>query len=145
MHVVSTKIYDEMKNFSDLDTVVRTVLRENSEMTRADVEYKLDALLQWFSVIPLAQRDGKSLQMLSNIDRVWHAFILNTRIYAQFCIKYLGRMVHHDETTAMDSSAPRREYADYTLTILQKEFGSKLNPELEMLQFDVKCCSHASD
>lgn len=29
------------------------------------------------------------------IDEMWHAFILYTQIYADFCEKYFGRFIHH--------------------------------------------------
>lgn len=29
------------------------------------------------------------------IDEMWHAFILYTQIYADFCQKYFGRFIHH--------------------------------------------------
>lgn len=29
-------------------------------------------------------------------DEAWHAFILHTREYAEFCDKHIGRFVHHE-------------------------------------------------
>jgi hypothetical protein len=38
----------------------------------------------------------EGIGMLSTeVDKLWHAHILNTRRYYDFCQQYLGRMVHH--------------------------------------------------
>jgi len=32
------------------------------------------------------------------IDEVWHLFILHTQAYQRFCLKFLGRFIHHNPT-----------------------------------------------
>ena len=41
------------------------------------------------------------------IDRAWHAFILQTRDYADFCDRYFGHFIHHDnaEPAGSDDSS----------------------------------------
>jgi hypothetical protein len=48
-----------------------------------------------------------------DIDEGWHAFILFTRDYAEFCEKYLGRFIHHEPHRRghhYDRGAARRTY-----------------------------------
>lgn len=49
------------------------------------------------------------------IDAAWHAFILHTRDYAEFCDRYFGRFLHHQPLDASegteDSSAEARAVA----------------------------------
>lgn len=49
--------------------------------------------------------------MLATLDEIWHAFILFTRKYAQFCDEVAGRFVHH---------APRVEGKWYRGRILDR-------------------------
>ena len=59
------------------------------------------ALRQWFHVC-LAAR-GKFVAMPSKIvDDAWHAFILDTEAYAQFCKEAFGRFLHHHPATRND-------------------------------------------
>ncbi len=30
------------------------------------------------------------------VDEVWHNFILHTRIYREYCLKYYGKFIHHN-------------------------------------------------
>jgi hypothetical protein len=41
------------------------------------------------------------------MDEMWHAFVLHTKDYAEFCDRYLGRFVHHlPETAETTGMAP---------------------------------------
>jgi hypothetical protein len=44
------------------------------------------------------------------IDVAWHAFILHTRDYEDYCRKRFGRVIHHQPTGAPDPDAYRRAY-----------------------------------
>src|SRR5437763_1255181 len=38
----------------------------------------------------------EGIGMLSaEVDKLWHAHILNTKRYYDFCLQYLGRIIHH--------------------------------------------------
>jgi hypothetical protein len=50
------------------------------------------------------------------IDQVWHASLLFTKKYANFCEEKIGFFVHHDPNGAMDSDNERR-YVRYTDTL----------------------------
>lgn len=52
-----------------------------------------DERLQFFFVMHEEMRD---------IDNMWHAFILNSRPYSEFCQTFFGRYLHH-EPNVMES------------------------------------------
>lgn len=58
----------------------------------------LRALRGWFRVC-LAAR-GKFVAMPSKVvDEAWHAFILDTEAYSEFCKQAFGRFMHHHPAT----------------------------------------------
>ncbi|GGN59888.1 hypothetical protein GCM10011579_024460 [Streptomyces albiflavescens] len=58
------------------------------------------------------QQPGQSLVPSELVDHGWHAFLLHTVDYAEFCQRVVGRFVHHvptdeDEETASGPQATR--------------------------------------
>ncbi len=59
-----------------------------------------EGLRQWFLVCNRAE--NRFVSMPSQVvDDAWHAFILFTRNYQQFCKKAFGRFLHHTPAEAM--------------------------------------------
>ncbi len=53
-----------------------------------------------------ARSDGEYVAMPSKIvDAYWHAFILDTRSYAAWCERTLGRFLHHTPTARLGNDA----------------------------------------
>ncbi|MFF7161708.1 glycine-rich domain-containing protein [Streptomyces sp. NPDC008086] len=52
------------------------------------------------------QQPGQSLSPSELVDYGWHAFILHTVDYADFCQRVVGRFVHHVPTDEEDEQAP---------------------------------------
>jgi hypothetical protein len=50
------------------------------------------------------------------IDVAWHAFILHTRDYEDYCRERFGRVIHHQPTGAPDPDAYRRAYQQRSST-----------------------------
>lgn len=48
------------------------------------------------------------------LDEMWHHFILHTRAYADYCLKFLGRFVHHNptDTPFVSGRAEMLEFAE---------------------------------
>ncbi len=42
------------------------------------------------------------------VDDLWHAFMLHTREYADFCTAAFGRFLHHSPEAGMDTAGVRR-------------------------------------
>jgi hypothetical protein len=67
----------------------------------AQKEYTMPAK-EFYRLLPEYQRfialtaGYEGIGMLSaQVDKLWHAHILNTKRYYDFCQQYLGRLVHH--------------------------------------------------
>ncbi|TMC06755.1 MAG: hypothetical protein E6J41_17765 [Chloroflexi bacterium] len=62
-------------------------------MEPATVERSIEELRKYFKLIAHGYRD---LGMTSpEVDAAWHALILHTRDYAEFCQSVFGRFIHH--------------------------------------------------
>lgn len=44
---------------------------------------------------------------MSDIDDIWHTFLLFTQEYQEFCLKYLGRFIHHVPETKFELIEPQ--------------------------------------
>jgi hypothetical protein len=131
-------LYATMKQGFDFTPVLDAAMRE-TRMTRDEAESHFDGLLQWFSVIPFA-RPGQPVQMVGSIDRLWHAFVLNTKLYRAFCDRYFGRYIDHDPMDRFDEAMSKRQYARFTLATLRSEFGDDVHPAFVDLAQRVTCC-----
>jgi len=80
---------------------LRSKLREvHPNLTPGQQIQVFEGLRQWFMVCNRA--GGRFVSMPSQVvDDAWHAFILFTRNYEQFCRKAFGRFLHHTPAEAM--------------------------------------------
>jgi hypothetical protein len=86
--------------------VVDRLVREEG-VDEETAERWFDEMLRFLDVC------ATSATMLSpseNVDRAWHAFILNTRDYERYCRDRFGHFVHHDPTGSPDPDAYARAY-----------------------------------
>jgi hypothetical protein len=51
------------------------------------------------------------------LDVVWHALLLETKLYVEFCDKVTGIFLHHTAETAADNVAEKQRRVDLTLAI----------------------------
>lgn len=137
--MTATALYESMKSEFDFNPVLDTAIREYSYINRDKVHVLLDAFLQWFSLVPQVE-EGQALQMNQFIDPIWHSFILNTRLYREFCDKFAGHYVDHDPLDLTDQLAPKDKYTSYTLSLLRENFGARLNPVFSSLEGKATCC-----
>jgi hypothetical protein len=81
-------------------SVYATVRKLHPELSAADCNDVVELLREWFLLCLAARR--KFLSMPSQIvDDAWHAFIIDTRAYADFCRQAFGRFLHHTPAQAM--------------------------------------------
>lgn len=72
------------------------------DLDSAQEQRVFEGLRDYF--ILCAQARGRFVSMPSQVaDDAWHAFILHTRYYQDFCHKALGRFLHHTPAEAMSS------------------------------------------
>jgi hypothetical protein len=72
------------------------------DLDSAQEQRVFDGLRDYF--ILCAQARGRFVSMPSQVaDDAWHAFILHTRVYQDFCNKAFGRFLHHTPAESMSS------------------------------------------
>lgn len=122
-------LYDRMRTDFDYSQIVWTMLRYNDGVSRERAEALLDAFLQWVSLVPLNTPEAYVVMFKTPVEEAFHSFVLNTRLYDQFCNRFLGAFFHHDPLTE-ETGAEVEGLARYTVKLLEQEFGPSLHPEL---------------
>ena len=131
-------LHAAMRTAFDYTPVLDTAVQHHG-FTRDDAAHRFDGLLQWLSAIPFA-RPGQPIQMVEAIDRVWHAFVLNTKLYRAFCDRFFDRFIDHDPLDRNFAELSKQQYARFTLATLTEEFGGDLHPAFRDLTERVGCC-----
>lgn len=122
-----SSLYGQMLEEFDFSAVLRTMNRMDSSLSSVDAEQLLKAYLQWVSVVPAAGPGNRIAMLDSPVETACHAFVLNTKLYQEFCDRYLGFFLHHepfDGETAADTDS----LAKLTLSLLDSHFGDRLSP-----------------
>lgn len=82
------------------DHIARKVQQAYPHLGPAECGQVMAGLRQFFAVAMEAR--GRRVSMPSQaVDEAWHAFILSTREYRDFCRQVLGRFLHHVPAEAM--------------------------------------------
>jgi hypothetical protein len=77
----------------DLGRVRSRLLREGAMPT----SWLDDAILEFRRYLGLRAIEGRSLLMFSKqVDNVWHACLLFSRLYADLCQQAFGQFIHHE-------------------------------------------------
>lgn len=119
-------LYEGMKAGFDYDPVVRTAVDECNVPDAATARYLLDAFLQWIAALP-GKAEGQMYVMLKcDVDRIFHAFVLNSALYREFCNEYMKHFIDHNP---LDGRGSRRA-VEYTVAYLGHTYGDRLHPEL---------------
>lgn len=120
----------------DFSGVCRKVREDAEKQGQTVTEQQLDvgvlALKQYYAI---ALIDGHNMHAVAGqVDPFWHAHILHTRQYSQFCDDIAGRYLHHeplDHSRPADVDYVKRLY-EYTLAKYGECFNSfdaGLHPE----------------
>lgn len=128
----ATALYHGMLATAPRDAVLRTAI-EDFGVPVADADMLFDGFLQWIAALTTRGPDEKYVMLKSDIDRIFHAFILNTRLYREFCDEHLGRFVDHHPVTG-DGVRPDVET---TVRLLRAAYGDDLNPFLALWERDL--------
>jgi hypothetical protein len=84
------------------------------------------AISEYRKFLVLARLGYGPLEMFSKqVDEVWHAHILFTRDYAEFCQIAFGRFLHHQpNSSSAKKSKEQYDPASHFTTVYTKVFGS---------------------
>ena len=72
---------------------------------------------------------NSNLSPSDDIDKFWHAHILNTKSYYDYCIKKFGKIIHHNPNDSLDEKARKIRYYN-TLIEYTKVFGELKNTKI---------------
>ena len=112
---------DTLQNIASFESssVIGT-FKKNFNVTTEEASDIFRETKKWLYLCQLAQQSAFSqptpprmviTKELSIIDEMWHAFILNTRDYHDFCANLLGTFIHHvpilTDTPSIDISGSR--------------------------------------
>jgi hypothetical protein len=131
----------------DLTGVISRVSKENPEWLPDRLQTALSEYQKWMAMCALLP--GVKLGMCStDVDEVWHAHILYTRDYAQFCDQIAGRFIHHQPTSDEERELEGNVSSSNTRTVLKFCFGplSQVWQERKPTKCDstVVCSSHGN-
>ncbi len=117
---------------SNFKPIVKTMIRENWVKSEARANDLIEAFLQWFLVANHSEHDKPYVMFHGPVDKVFHAFVLNTEFYAIFCDTHVGKFINHNPLDSeLSLIAEERGGIEYTITLLQQIYGDKLHPELK--------------
>ncbi|MDC8982555.1 hypothetical protein PR370_15805 [Mycobacterium marinum] len=122
------ELYEEMRADAPREAVLRTAVEELG-VQQADADLLFDGFLQWLAALPshrASDTDNHYVMLKSDIDRIFHAFILNTSLYRDFCDKHLGHFVDHHPVIGDGDRAD----VESTVRVLRACYGEDLNPFL---------------
>jgi hypothetical protein len=123
-------LFQQMNDEYDFSNVTWTIQRYNKEITEAKAQEMLQAFLQWFSLAPMDSDDRWITMFQTDVEEAFHAFVLNTALYQDFCSRYLGYFFHHNPLVEEEGPAIESA-ARYTVESLMKEYGDDLHPMLQ--------------
>lgn len=84
------------------------------------------AFLQWFAAVP-NYPGGEGLVMLKGpVDKMWHAFILHTKLYREFCEVHLGFFLEHQPQPGF----PTQASIERTVEFLISQYSTDISPLL---------------
>ncbi|MCL3838018.1 hypothetical protein [Aeromicrobium duanguangcaii] len=125
-------LYEDMRVDKARVAVIRTAV-EDFAVPPEDADAIYDAFLQWMASLPARPAGQRYVMLKSDVDRIFHAFILNTQSYREFCHRYLGRFVDHHPITGDGA----RIDVENTVAVLESSFGANLSPFLRMWSRDL--------
>jgi hypothetical protein len=116
-------LVQQLESRIDFMPVVRTAVLDLGVASSDRALHAVDAFLQWFSLVPISGRIGHYVMLRGDVDRIWHAMILNTALYRQVCRRYMGRFVDHHS----NMGCPRAGWVLETVGLLESEFHANLH------------------
>jgi hypothetical protein len=117
VHTNLRPVEAQLLNTAVLDCGLRTL----DEARRANV-----AFLQWFVALSRCRGRQELVMLKGPVDRMWHSYILHTKLYRSICDQYLGVFLEHRPQPGFPSDVRIQE----TVTRLSISFGSDLSPLL---------------
>jgi hypothetical protein len=102
MNRTPAALYDQIRDYHPTDILQYLADKEGISPTEASERW--DEMLKF---LVLAVTSDLTHAPSDLVDTAWHAFLLHTERYEEFCLTHLGRFVHHQP-----KPEPLAEYAN---------------------------------
>jgi|AntRauTorckE6833_2_1112554.scaffolds.fasta_scaffold27903_2 hypothetical protein len=125
--------YREMKSTFNTTVLVQFAVRDGYAKDETSARSNLDGVLQWLACHAVKEHAEQPYVMMNGVvDEMYHAFMLNTRLYLHFCRDYIGFFIHHTPVDDVQADEIRLVGGiDYTVDFLQEAFGDELAQALQ--------------
>jgi hypothetical protein len=99
-----------------------------------DLEIGKEYFIEVKKFLYLCANTSDRLAPSSELDKIWHTFILFTREYRQYCQQFLGKFIDHVPEVKKDNSEPRENCLTNTISHYENVFG-ELNNQIWQIPF----------
>lgn len=126
-HAISAgpELVKRIQSEVDFIPVVRTAVTDLGIASPQAALAALDGFVQWVSLVPISDRVTRYVMLRGDVDRIWHAAIIETAFYRDLCDRYVGRFVDHHGS----SDCPRVSWVLETVDLIESMFGADMHPE----------------
>src|SRR5690349_874928 len=79
--------------------VIKRFCYENPSYLPSQIQHDFHDLLAWLWLSVKRKQTGHKTYLfgpLKHLDNLWHTFILHTRDYHAFCMRFFGEYLHHE-------------------------------------------------
>jgi hypothetical protein len=128
----------EYRNPDVVDSFLKTFA-----MPRAEAELLFEDVRRWLWLAGRMEDRHSSLFVDAGMllfDEMWHAFVLFTREYAEFCEQYVGRFCHHTPATRpmqLEIARRAREEPEELARHLREQYTTMISLVVNELGEDV--------
>jgi hypothetical protein len=126
------KRFNAMTAGFNSENIVQFAVRDGYMPNVESARSALTGVLQWLAVHAVDEHaDAPFVMMKGDVDQMYHALLLNTRVYLHFCRDYIGFFIHHTPLDDLEAANVIVEGGiDYTVMSLKSAFGPELSPAL---------------
>ena len=98
--------------------MISEVVARELQISRGWTREFVDKLAPYYLATLTHMSRGHATPVFQVIDEVWHAHILCTRDYADFCARHFGRFIHHERTDGAGRDGAATDFfRDYGLSL----------------------------
>jgi hypothetical protein len=121
-----------MKRF-DHSAAVDLMRREHPVLSTEEIYAAFDGWLQWMAGHAVDPHQMNTyVMLLGPVDEAFHASVLCTRKYMEFCRTEVGFFIHHTPVSAEEALELAEDGSiEYTIRFLREQFGGQLAPVLQ--------------
>jgi hypothetical protein len=127
------ELFQKIYKFETFDPVVRTLVREKTFVDENQARHMIEGFMQWYCTGAVTKT--KSFVMfVGPLDSVFHAMILNSKWYFDFCCTFTGVYTHHEPVEESGISVDQAKLAiSETLNLIKSTWGNDSHEEIKKI------------